>query len=157
LFEQWISQSRFKQPEDTLGYLLWQTAHGWMRFLNNALVEIGMTHLQFVVLGSAAWLMHLGKAPSQARLAEFCAMDPMLISKVVRMLEKKGAIRRTADPRDTRIKLVSFTAAGEVMLLKALPVVERAYDEFFAPIARDQEQFRVLLQRLFANIRSASD
>jgi hypothetical protein len=104
IFEQWFSRSRIKRPEESLGYLLWQTAHGWMRFLNGALAETGMTHLQFIVLGSAAWLAHIGKPPSQARLAKFCAMDPMLISKAARMLERKRAVARAADPRDNRSK-----------------------------------------------------
>src|SRR5579859_6640934 len=85
----WDSVSRFKQPEDSLGYLLWQTAHGWMRRLNSELVEMGLTHLQMIALGSTAWLTRTGGPPSQAQLAQFCAMDPMLISKVVRTLEKK--------------------------------------------------------------------
>ena len=98
----WNSVSRFKQPEDSLGYLLWQTAHGWMRRLNSEFVPLGITHLQMIALGSTLWLTRIGKPPSQVRLAEFCAMDPMLISKVVRALEKRRAIARTPDPDDTR-------------------------------------------------------
>jgi DNA-binding MarR family transcriptional regulator len=150
---EWIKSARFKQPEDSLGYLLWQTAHGWMRLLNSTLVEIGMTHLQFIVIGSATWLMHVGKQPSQAKLAEFCAMDPMLISKVVRMLEKKGSIKRTADTRETRIKLVSLTEEGEAMLIRALPLIERAYDEFFSPLGEKEKDFRESLLRLFHPIK----
>lgn len=157
LFEQWINRSRIKRPEESLGYLLWQTAHAWMRFLNGALAETGMTHLQFIVLASAAWMVHIGKPPSQARLAEFCAMDPMLMSKVVRTLERKGAIVRAADPRDTRSKLVSLTTAGEAMLLEALPMVERAYDDFFAPVTKDENALREMLLRLFANIREPAE
>lgn len=156
-FEQWLARSRIKSPEESLGYLLWQTAHGWMRYLNGALAETGMTHLQLIVLGTAAWLAHIGKPPSQARVAEFCAMDPMLISKVVRMLEKKGAIERAPDPRDTRSKLLSLTRPGETMLREALPVIDRAYDEFFAPVLKDEEVFRAMLTRLFASIRRPTE
>jgi DNA-binding MarR family transcriptional regulator len=152
-----LERSRIKQPEESLGYLLWQTVHGWMRYLNGALAGSGMTHLQFIVLATAAWLVHVGKPPSQARLAEFCAMDPMLISKVVRMLERKGAIARAADPRDTRSKLVSLTRTGEAMLLEALPVVERAYNDFFAPVMADEKTLRGMLLRLMANIRESPE
>ncbi len=97
----WDSVSRFKQPEDSLGYLLWQTAHGWMRQLNGELLEMGLTHLQMIALGSTLWLTRIGGAPSQARLAKFCAeMDPMLISKVVRM--PRAEVRGTVRPRSAR-------------------------------------------------------
>src|ERR1700693_1509040 len=122
------SVSRFKQPEDSLGYLLWQTAHGWMRRLNSELLEMGLTHLQMIALGSTAWLTRISGTPSQARLAKFCAMDPMLISKVVRTLEKKRAIVRTPDPRDTRSKLLSVTDEGNRIILQCIPVIERAYE-----------------------------
>ncbi len=145
----WDSVSRFKQPEDSLGYLLWQTAHGWMRRLNSSLLEAGMTHLQYIVLGSTLWLTRTAKPPSQARLAEFCAMDPMLISKVVRALERKHAIRRAPDPRDTRSKLLNLTDEGVAIILRCIPLVESAYEEYFTPVGGDEAQFHATLMRLF--------
>jgi DNA-binding MarR family transcriptional regulator len=150
----WESVSRFKQPEDSLGYLLWQTAHGWMRRLNGELLEMGLTHLQMIALGSTLWLTRLGGAPSQARLAEFCAMDPMLISKVVRMLEKKQAIVRTPDPRDTRSKLLSVTDEGKRIILQCIPVIERAYERFFAAVGENEPQFHDVLLRLFRSMKA---
>lgn len=149
----WDSVSRFKQPEDSLGYLLWQTAHGWMRRLNSALLEAGMTHLQYIVLGSALWITRNGKPPSQAKLAEFCAMDPMLISKVVRTLERKHAIRRTPDPRDTRSKLLTLTDEGVDIILRSIPLVERAYEEYFSVVGDAEKQFHETLMRLFRTLK----
>jgi DNA-binding MarR family transcriptional regulator len=149
----WDSVSRFKSPEDSLGYLLWQTAHGWMRRLNSALLQIDMTHLQMIALGSTLWLTRIGGAPSQARLAKFCAMDPMLISKVVRMLEKKRAIVRTPDPRDTRSKLLSVTDEGQHIILQCLPIIERAYENFFAAVGENEVQLHETLLRLFRSMQ----
>jgi len=149
----WDSVSRFKSPEDSLGYLLWQTAHEWMRRLNSELLQIGMTHLQMIALGSTLWLTRIGGAPSQARLAKFCAMDPMLISKVVRMLEKKRAIVRTPDPRDTRSKLLSVTDEGKRIILQCLPIIERAYEKFFAAVGENEPQLRETLLRLFRSMK----
>ena len=149
----WDSVSRFKQPEDSLGYLLWQTAHGWMRRLNSELLEMGLTHLQMIALGSTAWLTRISGPPSQARLAEFCAMDPMLISKVVRTLEKKRAIVRTSDTRDTRRKLLSVTDEGVRIILECIPVIERAYEKFFAAVDADEPQFHDTLLRLFRSTK----
>lgn len=149
----WDSISRFKQPEDSLGYLLWQTAHGWMRRLNSALLEADMTHLQYIVLGSTLWLTRTGKPPSQARLAQFCAMDPMLISKVVRALERKQAIRRAPDPRDTRSKLLTLTDEGVAIILRCIPLVERAYEGYFAPIEAREREFHATLMGLFQSMK----
>jgi DNA-binding MarR family transcriptional regulator len=153
----WDSVSRFKQPEDSLGYLLWQTAHGWMRRLNSELVAMGLTHLQMIALGSTAWLTRISGAPSQARLAKFCAMDPMLISKVVRTLEKKRAIARTPDPRDTRSRLLSVTDEGNRVILQCIPVIERAYENFFAPVGEHEPQLHDMLLRLFRSMKATED
>jgi DNA-binding MarR family transcriptional regulator len=150
----WDSVSRFKQPEDSLGYLLWQTAHGWMRRLNSELVAMGLTHLQMIALGSTAWLTRISGPPSQARLAKFCAMDPMLISKVVRTLEKKSAILRTPDPRDTRSRLLSVTEEGNRVILQCIPVIERAYEKFFSPVGENELQFHETLLQLFRSMKA---
>ena len=150
----WDSVSRFKQPEDSLGYLLWQTAHGWMRRLNSELAAMGLTHLQMIALGSTAWLTRISGPPSQARLAKFCAMDPMLISKVVRTLEKKSAIVRTPDPRDTRSRLLSVTDEGNRVILRCIPVIERAYEDFFAAVGENEPQFHDTLLLLFRSMKA---
>jgi DNA-binding MarR family transcriptional regulator len=150
----WDSVSRFKEPEDSLGYLLWQTAHGWMRRLNSELVEMGLTHLQMIALGSTAWLTRVSGPPSQAQLAQFCAMDPMLISKVVRTLEKKHAIVRAPDQRDTRRRLLSVTDEGTRIILKCIPVIERAYEKFFAPVGEGEPQLHDTLLRLFHSMKA---
>jgi DNA-binding MarR family transcriptional regulator len=150
----WDSVSRFKEPEDSLGYLLWQTAHGWMRRLNSELVGMGLTHLQMIALGSTAWLTRISGPPSQAQLAQFCAMDPMLISKVVRTLEKKHAIVRTPDQRDTRRRLLSVTDEGTQIILKCIPVIERAYEKFFAPVGEGEPQLHDTLLRLFHSMKA---
>ena len=155
----WDSVSRFKQPEESsLGYLLWQTAHGWMRRLNSGrLLAMDLTHLQMIALGSTAWLVRIGAPPSQARLAKFCAMDPMLISKVVRTLEKKQAIVRTPDPRDTRSKLLSVTDEGNRIILQCIPVIERAYEQFFAAVGESEPQLHDLLLQLFRSMKATEE
>jgi DNA-binding MarR family transcriptional regulator len=145
--------ARFKQPEDNDGYLFWQLAHGWMRCLNRALLATELTHLQFSVLGSTAWLSQAGSWPSQVRIAEFCVMDPMLISKTIRMLERKKLVRRHGDLRDTRIKLVSMTGKGEQMLLRVIPLVERAYADFFAPLGKQEPFVHKALLTLFHSMK----
>jgi DNA-binding MarR family transcriptional regulator len=82
------------------------------------------------------------------------AMDPMLISKVVRVLEKKRAILRTPDPRDTRSKLLSVTDEGNQIILQCIAVIERAYEKFFAAVGENGPQFHETLLGLFRSVKA---
>jgi DNA-binding MarR family transcriptional regulator len=126
-----------------------------MRSLNRALLPADLTHLQFSVLASAAWLSQTECPPSQARIAEFCVMDPMLISKTIRMLERKQLVRRCGDAHDTRIKLVSLTQKGEQMLLRVIPLVEHAYADFFAPLGEQEPIVHKALLTLFNSMKAS--
>ena len=150
---QWARVAPFRDPEDSLSYLLWQLYHGWMRRLNGALAGVAMTHLQFIVLGLTAFFTQENPRP-QARIAEYCAMDPMLLSKIMRTLEQKRLIVRRPDPLDTRIKLVSLAPAGDALLARSIPLFAQAYDEFFAPVGADAPAFHAVLMRLLRAMQS---
>jgi len=78
----------------------------------------------------------------------------MLISKVVRTLEKKSAIVRTPDPRDTRSRLLSVTDEGNRVILRCIPVIERAYEDFFAAVGENEPQFHDTLLLLFRSMKA---
>jgi DNA-binding MarR family transcriptional regulator len=124
-----------------------------MRRLNGALAGVAMTHLQFIVLGLTAFFTQENPRP-QARIAEYCAMDPMLLSKIMRTLEHKRLIVRRSDPLDTRIKLVSLAPAGDALLARSIPLFSQAYDEFFAPAGADEPGFHTVLMRLLRAMQS---
>ncbi|MGH7906078.1 MAG: MarR family winged helix-turn-helix transcriptional regulator [Candidatus Binataceae bacterium] len=147
----WRRVSRFQQPEESLGYLLWHVTHGWIRFLNNVLSELGLTHLQFLLIGSTAWLSRTGSV-SQARLADFFKMDPMLVSKTLRTLERNGIVMRRADPSDSRAKQVLLTEEGLELFLRGAPLIDRAYDKFFAPFGNSTKSVHAALLKLYRTI-----
>jgi DNA-binding MarR family transcriptional regulator len=124
--------SRFAQPEDSIGYLLWQVTHAWQRQLEQALAALDLTHLQFVLLAGIGWLTRNGDLVTQVELAEFCQIDVMQISQVVRKLEAKQLIQRTTHPTDTRAKVLRLNPIGETKLQAALPLVERLDADFFS-------------------------
>ncbi len=127
------TKSRFALPEDSAGYLLWQVTHSWQRQVEAALAELDITHLQFVLLAGIGWLTRNGDLLTQVQLAEFCKIDVMQISQVVRKLEVKNLIERSAHPTDTRAKVLTLTPTGEATLEQALPLVEHLDTEFFSP------------------------
>jgi DNA-binding MarR family transcriptional regulator len=128
----WKKASRFSMPEDSAGYLLWQVTHQWQRQVDGALAEIDITHLQFVLLAGVGWLTRDGDLATQARLAEFCRIDVMQVSQVVRKLEAKYLVQRAAHPTDTRAKAIALTAMGRATLTQALPLIEDLDAAFFS-------------------------
>ncbi len=127
----WTRISRFAVPEESAGYLLWHVSHSWQRQVDAVLSELGITHLQFVLLAGIGWLTRSDDLLTQVQLAEFCNIDVMQISQVVRKLETKAFIKRAAHPTDTRAKVLTLTLTGEAVLEQAVPQIERLDAVFF--------------------------
>lgn len=128
----WTKISRFAVPEKSAGYLLWRVTHAWQRQVDEALLELDITHLQFVLLAGIGWLTRSGDLLTQVQLAEFCKIDVMQISQVVRKLETKALVKRSGHPTDTRAKVLTLTLAGEAILEQAVPQIERLDTAFFS-------------------------
>lgn len=145
-----MTLSRFEQAEDSPGFLLWQLTNLWQRRIRSALAPLGVTHVQFVLLASAAWLEQSGMVVSQTMLSRHAHTDIMMTSQVVRALERRGLLARAAHPTDTRAKVVSLTAEGRVLAQRAMAVVEVADEEFFQALDGQVSNFVGLTQRLVA-------
>jgi DNA-binding MarR family transcriptional regulator len=128
----WEKASQFALPEDSAGYLLWQVVHLWQRQVDVTLAAVDLTHLQFILLSGIGWLTRNEDLLTQAQLAEFCKIDVMQISQVARKLESKELIKRSAHPTDTRSKILTLTANGEVTLERAIPLIEDLDTKFFS-------------------------
>jgi DNA-binding MarR family transcriptional regulator len=113
--------------------------------VTDGLAEVGLTHVQFVLLASAKWLAHRGEAPSQVELASHAGVDPMMTSQVVRSLERAKLVRRVADKEDARVRRIVVTASGERSVMAAVKIVERMDRDVFGDID-DVETFRDVLR-----------
>ncbi|HEV2027958.1 MAG TPA: MarR family transcriptional regulator [Candidatus Dormibacteraeota bacterium] len=135
-------------PDESPGFLLWRVTLRWQRAMVGALRPLGLTHVQFVLLASAWWLTRVaGEKPSQRRLAEHAATDPMMTSQVLRVLESRGLVTREADPNDSRALRLAVTERGARLAQEAVRVVEAADAEFFAT-AGDRGSVLRLLRRM---------
>jgi DNA-binding MarR family transcriptional regulator len=148
--------SRFDAPEQSAGFLLWQTSMVWQRRQRAALEALDLTHAQFVLLASAFWLTRGQAELTQAALAAQAQVDVMMTSQVLRTLEQKGYVRRVAHSRDTRAKAVTVTPAGAALASKALAVVEGVDERFFAPLGPRQAELLRLLAELVAAARGGA-
>jgi len=127
------------------GFLLWRTTLRWQRAVVAALRPLRLTHVQFVLLASAWWLTRVaGEKPTQKRLAEHAATDPMMTSQVLRTLETMGLIKRAPSPDDGRARRLSVTKRGLALAQRSIAVVEAVDNEFFATAGPRAAVLRIL-------------
>jgi DNA-binding MarR family transcriptional regulator len=125
-------ESEWLEPGDSPGFLLWRVSLRWQRLMTATLRPLGLTHVQFVLLASLWWLTEkAGEQPTQRRLAEFAATDPMMTSQVLRTLEAKGLVDRSAHPADSRARRLAVTRAGANLARESIDAVETADRAFF--------------------------
>jgi len=140
--------SRFEQADDSPGFLLWQLTNLWQQRIRAALVPLGITHVQFVLLASAAWLEQTQQMVSQASLSRHAHTDVMMTSQVVRTLAEKGFVSRTGHPTDTRVKVVGLTPTGRAIAQQAMNVVETVDAAFFHDLGEQTATLVRLMQQV---------
>lgn len=142
----------FDPPGGGLGYALMQAANAWRAELAITLAPASVTPPQFFVL--AALLHAHGRehpGPTQKQLAGRTGIDVNTISQVLRGLERRGLVRRTPHPSDSRAIALSLTDAG-LELARACTREARALNRrYFASI--DGEPLLGVLKQLAADSR----
>lgn len=81
------------------------------RQLNDTSTGEGLTPTQYSVLGLVRGRGPLGLAD----LTELEGLNPTMLSRIVRILDEQGLIRRLPDPSDMRAARVEVTPAGELV------------------------------------------
>ena len=124
-------KTRFQGPEASPGFLMWRTALAWQRDIAAALGPVALTHSQFVLLSCTQWLEEQGDGASQVMIAAQAGMDVKTASQVLRRLEQAGLVSRQQDPKDSRARIVTTTAAGRDVGARATRLVEDADEAYF--------------------------
>jgi DNA-binding MarR family transcriptional regulator len=135
--------SLYEGPKQSPGFLLWHISTSWRGSIEAVLKRLGLTHPQFVVLATTAWLTKSGEFATQAAIGKMAGLDPNTISQIITGLEKKKLIRREASP-DGRAKHPKLTTDGSALLAQALPAVEQADNQFFNTLS--SKELRTLVQ-----------
>ncbi len=139
---------RFKSPKDSPGYLLGQVTMLWQRKLKVVLDPLDLTQTQFVLLAALGWLSKKSNTVTQVDIANQSNADRMMVSKVLRTLEKKNFINRHEHQTDTRAKVIKLTVEGADVLQKALSAVENADIDFFSILGNKLSSFNQSLANL---------
>ena len=120
----------------------------WHSIIKKELKKMNLTHPQFVVLASLAYLSQNGNEITQIMISKLAGIDVMTISQILSLLEKNDFVKRKEHSKDTRAKAVILSKKGEEVLQKAVPLVEQIDEIFFGKLDTDEEQFKHFLARL---------
>ena len=120
----------------------------WHSIIKKELKKMNLTHPQFVVLASLAYLLQDSDEVTQVMISKLSGIDVMTVSQILNLLEKNDFVKRKEHSRDTRAKAVILNKKGEEVLQKAVPLVEQIDEIFFGKLDTDEEQFKHFLARL---------
>ena len=120
----------------------------WHSMIKKELKKMNLTHPQFVVLTSLAYLSQDSNEVTQVMISKLAGIDVMTVSQILNLLEKNDFVKRKEHSRDTRAKAVILNKKGEEVLQKAVPLVEQIDEIFFEKLDTDEEQFKHFLARL---------
>lgn len=141
----------FEAPEDSPGFLLWQTTITWQRLIKKALEAHDISHAQFVIMAILLWFEEHHQDPTQIALARLSKLDKMTVSKSLKKLVVQAYIRREESQKDTRAKWVYLTPKGKELATKLVPLVEGIDAEFFGKTPKSDQQILIqILGKLMA-------
>lgn len=142
-----------------VGGMLWLAASRWRTAVDRALAPAGMTHATFQVVAALFVVNNARRAPLQRELAEHIGIEPLYLSKLVRVAERDGLLIRRSDPADARAQRLTLTPIGRVRTRTAIGIVQRVTDEFLAPIggraSTDADALRETLRRVLTQTSAA--
>lgn len=142
----------FDKPEDSPGFLLWQTTTIWQRLIKKALEPYDISHAQFVIMATLLWFEFHGHDTTQILIVNWSKLDKMTVSKSLKKLAMQKLVRRVEHETDTRAKSVSLSGKGKALVQQLVPIVEKIDAEFFGKIPRtDQKKLIQMLGELAAD------
>lgn len=142
----------FERPEDSPGFLLWQTTIIWQRLIKKSLDAHGISHAQFVILAISLWFEGKKIELTQSLIIQQSKLDKMTVSKSLKILAGKNLVQRFAHKQDTRIKTIRLTEKGREMASKLVPIVEKTDEKFFGAVKKSNRKILIkILQQLTLN------
>lgn len=130
----------FDAPEDSPGFLLWQTTIAWQRRIKKVLEPFGVSHAQFVIMALALWFEKHGQVPTQVLLSQASRLDKMTVSKALKVLVTQELVERSESVYDTRAKSIVLTLHGKGMIRKLVPLIEQIDTEYFSSLSKQEER-----------------
>lgn len=139
----------FDKPEDSPGFLLWQTTITWQRLIKKTLEPFDVSHAQFVIMALLLWFEEHKYDTTQILIANWSKLDKMTVSKSLKKLVVQRFVNRIEHKTDTRAKSVTLTEKGKTLIHQLIPLVEQIDAEFFGQVPQnDQETLIQIFDKL---------
>jgi DNA-binding MarR family transcriptional regulator len=139
------SNTKIANPRDISGFLLWQSANKWEKYVNSHLKELGLNQSENFHLLSINYLTKSGEGLTQIGLSLFTGVTSMSVSKILKKLETQKIIKRTTG-KDSRSKNLKLTEKGQEITIQATEILNNA-DKLFFP-SKDKQLYIDYLARL---------
>ena len=121
------------------GYTLMHAAQTWRTEATTVLKPHGLTVPQFlVVMALYRQARHEWAPLSQVDITTQLGMDANTTSQIVRGLERRGILHRTAHPDDARARALTLTPAGLETCRNASADARGLNDTYFSVISAEQ-------------------
>ncbi|HEY2497427.1 MAG TPA: MarR family winged helix-turn-helix transcriptional regulator [Candidatus Angelobacter sp.] len=122
-----------------------RAARALARRFDDALGPLGLTNGQFSLMMS----LNRPEPPGMAAVASLLAMDRTTLTAALKPLQRRSLINVTVDPNDRRGRLVTLTAKGRDLLVRAVPVWQSTHSEVDALLHKgDSNRLRKSLRAL---------
>lgn len=127
------------------GFLLRRAHQISAAVFENECRDVGLTPAQFGILT----VLRATPGLDQSSLARSLGFDKVTVLRVLRGLEQRGLVARSAAPGSRRNLSLALTRAGEQLLKEAQKPAERAYRQLMSPLSAEQQvQLLSLLHQL---------
>ena len=123
-----------------------RAARALARRFDDALRPIGLTNGQFSLMIS----LNRPEPPGIASVASLLGMDRTTLTAALKPLQRRGLLKVTADPKDRRGRIMTLTAKGRNLLVRAVPVWRSTHATLEALLPEGDPD------RLRKNLRSVS-
>ena len=152
------SKSRWKsgpprtrdQLQNYIPYLFNRLSNRWNLDQNRDLSDHGINNVVFRTLS----VLYIYKTLTVNEIAVLAVTEQSTASRAVDSMVSSGWVEREIAEEDQRRRLVALTAAGEVLLRKIWPIMEKNYGKLIDGIDPDDiEVCARVLARMVENIR----
>lgn len=146
-----MSSQDYFDPEETIGFLLWDANRAIARTFSDRIARHGITMGLWPFL-RALWV---NDGLTQRELSEYVRMKGPTTVAALNKLEDRGLVRRATNKSDARKINVFLTPEGRKIYRELIPDVEAVNRQVLQSLsAADQEIFKDLIKRVRNNAKA---